>query len=113
MTAYIVIPVEFDGERILASDDDAAFVDEERNTRPVRNIAAGFVDEDGQFHPIRASWDYSASRAGEKHRGGPKSGFKFRNNIAAGFVDEDGIFHPIRASFDYSRARAGERRRRR
>jgi hypothetical protein len=30
-----------------------------------RNIAAGFYDEDGYFHPIRASYDYSAKRAGE------------------------------------------------
>ena len=29
------------------------------------NVAAGFVDEDGQFHPIRASFDYNAKRAGE------------------------------------------------
>lgn len=38
-----------------------------------RNIAAGFwdgppSDPDSQFHPIRASYDYSRSRAGE----GPK-----------------------------------------
>jgi hypothetical protein len=31
-----------------------------------RNIAAGFYDEDGYFHPIRASYDYSPSRAGDK-----------------------------------------------
>lgn len=30
-----------------------------------RNIAAGFYDEDGYFHPIRASYDYSPSRAVE------------------------------------------------
>lgn len=30
------------------------------------NIAAGFVDEDGIFHPIRSSFDYSRERAGEK-----------------------------------------------
>jgi len=30
-----------------------------------RNVAAGFVDEEGVFHPIRASYDYSAKRAGE------------------------------------------------
>jgi hypothetical protein len=28
-------------------------------------VAAGFVDEEGIFHPIRASFDYSAKRAGE------------------------------------------------
>lgn len=31
-----------------------------------RNIAAGFYDEDGIFHPIRASFDYDRSRAGDK-----------------------------------------------
>jgi hypothetical protein len=30
-----------------------------------RNIAAGFYDEDGYFHPIRASYDYKPERAGE------------------------------------------------
>lgn len=33
--------------------------------RFLKNIAAGFYDEDGVFHPIRASYDYSSSRAGE------------------------------------------------
>lgn len=33
-----------------------------------RNIAAGFYDEDGYFHPIRASYDYSLGRAGDKPR---------------------------------------------
>lgn len=37
--------------------------------RRARNVAAGFVDEDGIFHPLRASFDYSASRAGEGRRG--------------------------------------------
>lgn len=32
---------------------------------PVKNVSAGFHDEDGIFHPIRASFDYSRSRAGE------------------------------------------------
>jgi hypothetical protein len=32
----------------------------------VKNVAAGFVDEEGIFHPIRASYDYKAKRAGEK-----------------------------------------------
>lgn len=31
-----------------------------------RNIAAGFYDEEGYFHPIRASYDYSRKRAGER-----------------------------------------------
>jgi hypothetical protein len=29
------------------------------------NVMVGFYDEDGQFHPIRASADYSRRRAGE------------------------------------------------
>jgi hypothetical protein len=33
-----------------------------------RNVAAGFVDEEGIFHPIRASYDYSRKRAGEKKK---------------------------------------------
>lgn len=33
--------------------------------RRKRNIAAGFRDEEGIFHPIRASYDYSGSRAGD------------------------------------------------
>ena len=36
-----------------------------------RNVAAGYLDEEGIFHPLRASYDYSASRAGE---GGRKKG---------------------------------------
>lgn len=35
---------------------------------PRQNVAAGFYDEDGGFHPIRASFDYSAKRAGEKKK---------------------------------------------
>ena len=34
--------------------------------RKKRNVAAGFFDEDGYFHPIRASYDYSPGRVGEK-----------------------------------------------
>jgi len=80
-----------------------------------KNIAAGFYDEDGEFHPIRASYDYSPARAGEKpkRRAKKRGGKKGRKNIAAGFYDEDGEFHPIRASYDYSPARAGEKPRRR
>lgn len=41
-----------------------------------RNVAAGWVEEEtGIFHPIRASYDYSRSRAGErplKRRAKPK-----------------------------------------
>lgn len=35
-----------------------------------KNIAAGFHDEEGQFHPIRASFDYDPSRGGDKARKG-------------------------------------------
>lgn len=31
-----------------------------------RNVAAGYVDGAGRFHPLRASYDYSPKRAGEK-----------------------------------------------
>lgn len=31
-----------------------------------RNVAAGFYDEDGIFHPMRASYDYDPKRVGEK-----------------------------------------------
>jgi hypothetical protein len=34
----------------------------------LRNVAAGFYDEDGIFHPIRASFAYSGKRAGEGAR---------------------------------------------
>lgn len=33
-----------------------------------RNITAGFYDEDGIFHPIRASRDYDSARAGDRPR---------------------------------------------
>ena len=36
--------------------------------RRARNIAAGFYDEEGVFHPIRASRDYSPGRVGEKKK---------------------------------------------
>ena len=75
-----------------------------------RNVAAGFVDEEGVFHPIRASYDYSAKRAGEAKKKRAKANRK--RNVAAGFVDEEGVFHPIRASYDYSAKRAGEAKKR-
>ena len=37
-----------------------------RNPIKVKNVAAGFYDSMGIFHPIRASFDYSASRVSEK-----------------------------------------------
>lgn len=35
-----------------------------------KNIAAGFHDEEGIFHPIGASFDYDPSRGGDKPRKG-------------------------------------------
>jgi hypothetical protein len=40
------------------------FKPKRKNSRR-RNVAAGFVDEEGLFHPIRASFDYSGKRAGD------------------------------------------------
>jgi hypothetical protein len=34
--------------------------------RRKRNVAAGHYDEEGIFHPWRASWDYDPTRVGEK-----------------------------------------------
>ena len=39
---------------------------EAQHNRGMRNVAAGFYDEDGYFHPIRASYDYDPSRVGER-----------------------------------------------
>lgn len=33
-----------------------------------KNIAAGFHDEEGIFHPIRASFDYDPARGGDRAR---------------------------------------------
>lgn len=44
-----------------------------------RNVAAGFYDEDGIFHPIRASYDYNRART---HEGRPKTA-KGRADLAA------------------------------
>ncbi|HLJ17978.1 MAG TPA: hypothetical protein VKV15_26005 [Bryobacteraceae bacterium] len=41
--------------------------------RQFKNVAAGFYDDLGVFHPIRASYDYSAKRA---HEGGRKQSRK-------------------------------------
>ena len=30
-----------------------------------KNVAAGFMDKFGEFHPVRASYDYSRKRVGE------------------------------------------------
>jgi len=39
-----------------------------QNRHRRRNVAAGYMDEEGIFHPIRASFDYSKKRAGEAKR---------------------------------------------
>ena len=39
---------------------------ESQHNRGRRNIAAGFYDEEGIFHPIRSSYDYQPRRAGER-----------------------------------------------
>ena len=36
-----------------------------KKKNPRKNVAAGFRDEEGVFHPIRASYDYEKSRVGE------------------------------------------------
>jgi hypothetical protein len=36
-----------------------------RRINPHENVAMGFVDGSGVFHPIRASEDYSRAKAGE------------------------------------------------
>jgi hypothetical protein len=33
-----------------------------------KNVAAGFYDEEGIFHPIRASYDYAGGRVGERKK---------------------------------------------
>jgi hypothetical protein len=40
------------------------------------NVAAGFYDDEGIFHPLRASYDYSESRAGETRKKKRKVGRK-------------------------------------
>jgi hypothetical protein len=37
-----------------------------------RNVAAGFYDEDGYFHPIRASFDYDRRRGGDAKKKNPR-----------------------------------------
>lgn len=48
---------------VKAPNSTAALRKVAKMLRP--NVAAGFYDEDGIFHPIRTSYDYSRSRAGE------------------------------------------------
>jgi hypothetical protein len=46
-----------------------ALVDPSKLKFPKRkNVAAGFYDEFGQFHPLRQSFDYVPSRVGETKR---------------------------------------------
>lgn len=49
--------------------------------RRVRNIAAGFMDEEGIFHPIRASHDYKPSRAGERPKRKTKAKAKAKRRV--------------------------------
>lgn len=50
-----------------------------------RNVAAGFYDEDGYFHPIRASFDYDSHRAGEGRKKNPrKKRIDWRRVVYAG-----------------------------
>lgn len=53
-----------------------------RTNRRRRNIAAGFWDDSG-FHPIRASYDYSPSRAGETRKPKRKAKAKKRRKAKA------------------------------
>ena len=53
------------GKEVQARSMQAALKKALKSNRRRRNVAAGFVDEEGVFHPIRASYDYSAKRAGE------------------------------------------------
>lgn len=55
--------VRFNDDGTVSLMTDGGGVLSNRGRR--RNVAAGFYDEDGYFHPIRASYDYSRSRAGE------------------------------------------------
>ena len=47
---YIIVPVEENPRGGIKSR---------------QNVAAGFHDSEGRFHPIRASFDYDPSRTGE------------------------------------------------
>ena len=38
------------------------------NPGKIRNIAQGFFDQSGTFHPIRASTDYDSGRVGETRK---------------------------------------------
>jgi hypothetical protein len=46
-----------------------------------RNIMAGFYDEEGIFHPIRASADYDPSRVGEGPRKKSAGGRRKRRRV--------------------------------
>jgi hypothetical protein len=53
---------------IMFNDDGTISVmtEADGSVHTMHNVAAGFYDEDGYFHPIRASYDYDASRVGER-----------------------------------------------
>lgn len=50
------------------SDGTVDVMTEAHHNRGLHNIAAGFHDEEGIFHPIRSSFDYDPSRVGEVTR---------------------------------------------
>jgi hypothetical protein len=47
-----------------------------KSKNPRRNIAEGFHDSKGVFHPIRSSVDYDPSRGGDVRKGGKKKAKK-------------------------------------
>jgi len=49
---------------VRSAGGGTAYVSTKQNPRR-RNVSAGFVDEEGIFHPIRASYDYNRRRAGD------------------------------------------------
>lgn len=51
---------------VVRTTDNKLHILKEKNPSRVRNVAMGFVDGSGIFHPIRASGDYSPRAAGEK-----------------------------------------------
>lgn len=53
---------------VMFNSDGTVDVMTESEHEPRRNIMAGFHDEEGIFHPIRASADYDSSRVGEISR---------------------------------------------
>lgn len=48
----------------------------------VANVAQGFVDSSGVFHPIRASGDYSPAKVGEKKKRATKKRAVTKKRVA-------------------------------